>query len=888
MHRARLPIAVATALILATIVGGLRADRASAGAEACNPCVVIIEVDGLEGKDVTPETTPFLWALGHPAAGGGNTATDPGASPVAIGAAATPGISGRDGWTWAAARGVMTGTTAAATTALLTGSYPDQSDIYADEYWGKGVSEHTFMGSSQLTYMSDYADLSPFGDRLPSLVESPNEAGAWVGDARVADAVGLDGTWVPAKSDSVPAYCPVPQDQAEATAYPDYANQSPPSGGQDTFSCPTPDVNTVNHAESDLAGADGANVTLGYVFLAELGAVKRLHGDVDVTADTNAATGTQGQTQDARAVADQLRTTDAAIGAFVNKFQSDNGPKWGKTVLFVVGNHGYELTPQTQRVPDDKSSNPGMGLADVVSRVAKEHGAAAEFVPQGTIGTVYVHPGPKHDEAVTAIADYLRPGGPVDSQQRCQPVSAGTVPPGTVETGCIQEVLATGALGADGHSSAIPDDAGYKFLSVTDAHPSWHLHYVDDKGAPSGTDGDLLVVLKPGWAAGEFVPVKDENGVPNPLNEHGTVNNPYLGSPGGPRNRSIAAIVNGPQDIVKQIDVGAPPPGASPSALEYPVSTAPLNGERCPGQPTEIKAAPGNPNLSPGDDANAPGHECQAEVVDFAPTIAALLKISVKHTQLGGRFLREAFDHDLSPVREEEPLVDIPPDDPPPAPEPDVRVPDPPPPPKGYTYSGLMKRLRATVVDQYGCDWATAKPGATMDYLKIEVDLGKSLSSSTLTFYRRGAKPAAPAPAAKQAKHRAHVAAAPRAANTNRCLKPPATAASAHKAAARPPLNAIARFNPFALKRGHVVLKLKIPPLYRPTHIGMFLQEARRVVPSVKPDGSPGLSFEAFGPAAGKIVAIIDGGRLHETKAARSAAGVAAGHKPQSKKPTRN
>jgi hypothetical protein len=881
MHRARLPIAVATALILATIVGGLRPDRASAGAEVCNPCVVIIEVDGLEAKDVSPETTPFLWALGHSGAGGGNTALDTGANPVAIGAAATPGISGRNGWAWAAARGVMTATTGAATTALLSGSYADQSDVYADEFFRGG--NHVLMGSD-LEENSPPDDLDPKTERITGLVaeQSDNKALAWLGDARVFDAVGLsigpDGdAWTPGQSDSVPAYCPVPQDSAEAQAYPAYAQS-------DKFTCPTADLNVVNHAETDLAGDKGAKATLGYLFLAELGAVKRLHGDVDATADPSSVTATAGQTQDAKAVADQLRQTDAAIGAFVNKFQNDNGPKWGKTVLFVVGNHGYELTPQTQRVPDDKSNNPGMGLADVVSRVAQAHGATAEFVPQGAVGTVYVHDGPKHDEAVTAIADYLRPGGPVDTQQRCQPVSAGTVPSGTVETGCIQEVLATGALGADGHTSTIPDDGGYKFLSVTDAHPSWHLHYVDDKGVPSGIDGDLLVVLKPGWAAGEFVPVKDENGVPNPLNENGTVNNPYLGSPGGPRNRSIAAIINGPQDIVKQIQVGAPPPGASPSELEYPVSTVAQNAAHCPTLPSEYKAAAGSPNLNPGDDANALGHECQAEVVDFAPTIAALLKISVKDTQLGGRFLREAFVHDLSPVREEEPLVNIPPDDPPPPPEPDVRVPDPPPPPKGYTYAGLMKKLKATVVDQNGCTWATAKPGSSMDYLKIEVDVGKALSSTTLTFYRRGQTPAPKSPAATSSKHRAHIAAVPRRTGSNKCLRPAAKAASAGKASARPPLNAIARFNPFALKRGHVVLKLKIPPLYKPTHIGVFVQEARRVVPSVKPDGSAGLSFEAFGPAAGKIVPIGEATHLHDATPGRTAAGTAAGRKPQPKR----
>jgi hypothetical protein len=64
-----------------------------------------------------------------------------------------------------------------------------------------------------------------------------------------------------------------------------------------------------------------------------------------------------------------------------------------------------------------------------------------------------------------------------------------------------------------------------------------------------------------------------------------------------------------------------------------------------------------------------------------------------------------------------------------------------------------------------------------------------------------------------------------------------------------------------------VVLKLKIPELYRPTHLGLFVQEAHKFdVPPVGPDGNPGVNFEGFGPAAGKIVQVRGGNRLHAVK----------------------
>jgi hypothetical protein len=375
-----------------------------------------------------------------------------------------------------------------------------------------------------------------------------------------------------------------------------------------------------------------------------------------------------------------------------------------------------------------------------------------------------------------------------------------------------------------------------------------------------------MVVLKPGWAAGVLVPMKDADKTTNPdpttiyggPTDNGSasrIENPYVGTDGGPRNRSIAAIINGPSGIVQQVR----------STTSYPASTQPVDPDNCPPD-VPVDQVVADPNVDPSDDANLPGHLCQAETVDFAPTIAALLGVAVPSTQLGGRFLKEAFKIQLGLPQEEE----IPPpqkdDAPPPPEEPDVHIPEPPPPPKGFDFDGLLRGLTATVVDVNGCTWDTAPSGAHMDYLRIEADLGKQLESTTLTFYQRKATPAGTA--TRRGKTRGAFTAAAGAGPRSKCVTP-RSSARAHAAAAppRPPLSAIARFKPFALKRGHVLLRLRIPDLYKPTHVGIFVQEARKLsVPQVGPDGQPGPTFEPFGPAAGDIVEIADAAHLHAVK----------------------
>src|SRR5688572_30204762 len=109
MRSRRAALLVSLALLVGSVLAA-KLPSAGAATGVC-PCVVLIEVDGLEPKDVTPETTPFLWELAHPGEG---QQLDEG---------------NRAGWTWQAPRSVMSAGTAANSAALLTGSYPKQNGI---------------------------------------------------------------------------------------------------------------------------------------------------------------------------------------------------------------------------------------------------------------------------------------------------------------------------------------------------------------------------------------------------------------------------------------------------------------------------------------------------------------------------------------------------------------------------------------------------------------------------------------------------------------------------------------------------------------------------------------------------------------------------------------
>ena len=157
MKRHRLYIAVSIALLVAAVVG-VQVQRAAAGVEVCTPCVVLIEVDGLEAKDVKPDTTPWLWALAHSGDHALTSTNTLQQDQAAIAAAQSPALSSnRNGFAWQAARGVMSASTAAGTTSLLTGSYPEQSDVPADEYDSRfdngtvgTTSKHYLLGATSL------------------------------------------------------------------------------------------------------------------------------------------------------------------------------------------------------------------------------------------------------------------------------------------------------------------------------------------------------------------------------------------------------------------------------------------------------------------------------------------------------------------------------------------------------------------------------------------------------------------------------------------------------------------------------------------------------------------------------------------------------------------
>src|SRR4051812_39532392 len=63
-------VAIATLLAICYLALA-RLDARAATGEVCVPtCVILIQVDGLEPKDVTPQSTPYLWGLAHPQAAG--------------------------------------------------------------------------------------------------------------------------------------------------------------------------------------------------------------------------------------------------------------------------------------------------------------------------------------------------------------------------------------------------------------------------------------------------------------------------------------------------------------------------------------------------------------------------------------------------------------------------------------------------------------------------------------------------------------------------------------------------------------------------------------------------------------------------------------------------
>jgi len=846
MKRNRLYLALSVAALLAALTGGA-VQQAAAGAEVCTPCVILIEVDGLEPKDVTPQTTPFLWALAHPniaSEAAGNATDDPpngaaGDVTAAIAAAQTPGIQGRHGFTWLAGRATMGASAAADTTSLLQGSYADYDGIPADHYWAKesgGLQEYKLGGP-----IGEESDVKPpdhMGQSIPELMdEGDNKYAAFVGDPKLAEVAtgnAENATVVkPETQDSVPAFCTPPANQDEASTEGTQFSAS-------EASCPTLDINTINKAYTDLVdNTKSGKVSFAYIYLAQLGAEKRLHGDIDSSNPANLP------------VQSALADTDAAIGYFVNRYNQDSD-KWPHTVLFITGSHGYELTPVATRVPDPlEPTDPGLGLEEYVQSVSNS--TETHLASQGTMATVYVKDDTADKSKVKAVYNGLKTE--VNAMDVCNPT-------GDANGGCIDEVLFT--------DPALDPDQLKHSNTVQSKHPSWHLHALDDAtGAPTGSDGDLIVTFKPGWTADAVTPASTSANQTDPYNgESGTeLDNPFVGSAGGPRNRPVAVVVNGPSSgpgAVNQIE--------GFTGGRYPIGNAAVEDDlHCPrdaaafgtAQTEDVNAA----NATPEDDANIIGHQCQPETVDFAPSIAALLRLAMPDKQLAGRFLNEAFESDLVPFKEDEVLPPPPPVEPPPPPEPDIYIPPPPQQSDPFPFRGFFEKVNVQVTDSKGCAWSKARPGVKLDYLKIQGDFGKDFSAVSLTFY----KPAAEKASKKKARSSSVTVPLTRgtvsAQSSAACAKPVKAAPSGPSAAAsalqRPSLKAIAHFNPFKLKRGHVVLKLKIPDLFKPGYVGLFVREARELPKGQKING---LNFQAFGESRGDIFRIKDANRLHATK----------------------
>lgn len=794
--------AIAAALIgAASAMAAPNADNcATDGAQGC---VMMLEVDGLEAQDVTSETTPFLWALAHP-----GQPADP-TSPT-LGAA----LQGRSGFIWQAARGVMTAGTAPAAVALLTGAEPTESRIPADEFFPTEKPDDG--GTTWLEFPATTTAAGDFREidsetlnstTLLDLAKAEDTRGiaAFVGSPYVARLMpdGEDGYphyWPDANDRGDPALCPVPR----------RADQ-PPS--PDTV-CPTNDAKTLSAAYQGIKGLTGHGPQVVYIHLAELGAIKRHSGDPD-----RASGGDVDET-----ISKALTNLDSAIAAFVSAYANDpdTQPLWQKTALVLVGNHGYELTPVANRVPyPGRAQDASYDLAEFVDDTSL---GKARLVPQGTIGTIYWPDATP--ENLAALADSITGS-----------VNAACSSP------CIQEVLAVEALEA--HPENYPETVAAK-------HPTWRLDPIDGlTGLRTGAGGDLVVVTEPGWALGRAVSGTASDPLIASDDPRTEITNPYEGSSGGPRNRAVAALVSGPSGVVTQV-VGTYAGGPeSPETLD----SSCLGSANNSNPPAQAPVEQVNVDAH-GDDAGMPGYTCQLETIDVAPSLAAFLKLSLPAEQLGDRvrFLEEAFVQALAPTVEFEELGEVfeeaPPPDPPPPPPPTVIIPappvleifaPPPPPPPAYDFEGLVRNLQARVIDGVGNGYADSPPGARMTTIEIKGEFGRPGSAVTLTFYSDK-----PKPKAKTTKTR-----------SKSKSKPKGRASAAPR---RIRLRALAKFKPFTIHRGPAKLKLRIPTRFRPTHIGVTVQE----LADAKDESATGTTL--LGPLTGAIIAIDDAPFLHRIK----------------------
>jgi hypothetical protein len=602
---------------------------ASAACSPSAPCVMAIQVDGLTPTQVTQANTPFLWSLGH--------------------TSSTPPLSGRNGFTWQAPRAPMTAGLASSAASFLTGGYAEQTGIPGDDFIAADD------GGDRLRLGSDFnADIQPItpavikGSTLFQLVhEQLGDSGnikttaGFVGDPdlgpMIAGDVGgdagdenVDFAWFPTAADSQnppqnPALCDIPR--------------TPPGTDSQPPVCATSDEVTLEHAFSTLQNSGTANVRFTYIELAELGRTIRSGASADDVAST-------------------LHKTDAALAAFFAGYSSQActpcSANWGGTIVMLNGTSGYESTPLQNRVPDPSpGADPSQDLANYVKNFpvsGAPTNAGFTLIPQGTTATVYAHdfgptdspaaPSAVHREALAQLVQQLEA---VNNSSTC----TGGSPPG-----CIDQVLYTRAeLTPEGSADG----------TVKAAHPGWHFDHLNVKQdfttgetslEPSGRTGDLILTTKPGWAFGRstLTPTEIAAG-------EGELSNPYPESDGGPRNRAVAAIINGFSGPtgVKALSGGWYPVAdeTHPEGnVDDPACTMPADTDTPDFM--HLSAA----NATPEDDANADGHWCQAETLDFAPTIASLLKVALPADQICGRPLNEAFSQPLIPLSDQEQELD--------------------------------------------------------------------------------------------------------------------------------------------------------------------------------------------------------------------------------------
>ena len=836
MRSRRAALMLSLALLAGSVVA---ANLPSAGAAVPGcPCVLLIEVDGLEPKDVTPETTPFLWALAHP--------DDPGAGQLVE--------DSRAGWTWEAPRAVMSAGTAANAGALLTGSYPEQHGVPADEFVSPDGTtsrlEHQPPEPIEQIGIAHYET-----DSLLDLVPTSDEGGikrgaaAFVGNpalSQIANSgeIAESLKWWPktghgdenAEPSTVPspAYCDVPRRPPEEMS----EDETPP--------CSAPDVVTLDRSLAALNSSTGSNVAFTYIHLAELGVIKRRDGDFTPQAPSLDVDSPAAQ----ESLPHALAQLDFALAQFITRYKDraqspTTAQKWEDTFVMVVGSHGYETALQARRLPSPD------GTTDLETYV--EADGRLQYAPYGSMATIHATDADPEArrQAIESIANKLTQGGPVETQ--CAAISDGDVSNGEK---CIKEVLYV-------RDDVLPGTTAGDAKRLSQLYPAWHFDHrsLDEPFAPTRQSGELLVITEPGWAAGRALPqpqTEGEEGGSLPISD---VADPYLGVAGGPRNRAVAAIVNGPGtgEGVRQVQVPRYPVTAS-------ADTGPLQSDPTPkfGSLDEANANPEYDTDEPK--YPRPGYERQPESVDFAPTIAALLGIGMESEQLAGRFLQEAFQRTLA-FPEDEPPPPPPPtqcadgtdndgdakvdlDDPgcasaddddeyeppPPPPPPEViilpppPVPEPPPPPKQWSYSGLVRNLSAAVGDKRGRIFPRVRRGAELSYLILRADFGKPLASVKLSFYKRQ------------------------------------ETGDARAARRRTVVKTLASFDPFSIKRAkNAKLTLRVPAVFKPTHVGVVVQQARRLsgreAAVAKRKKLP--LFKAYGARKGGIYRINNARRMH-------------------------